>query len=376
MSEDTSAPAGAEVTTLALPADAPASFEGVDAARDYLASLAEKRKNPPAERADPATSATELSPEDNADPLEAAPGEDEDADPEAERPEPIARPKSWTEAEEAEWQATPRALQEKIVARELDRDNALRRAQNEAAEKLKGLTAKEQQAEEARQKYEAKLPEVMQTLVEVNNRDYADIKSQADIDTLVRAMNSYALTDPVQAQQINAYLTGWQMHQQKMAATKQELDQTNARKADETRKEALDRKTRENSLLIEKAPEFADPKKLAAAQSEAVQMFRDKGFSEDELAKLDVPLLDDHRMQLIIADALKYRAIVAAKAEIPGKAAKSVPPVLRPGVSRQSGESNSARIQALDSKLNNSGSIDDAFALLQAKRSAAARRAS
>ena len=38
-----------------------------------------------------------------------------------------------------------------IVARELERDTAIRRAQNDAAEKLRGLTAKEQQAEQAMQ---------------------------------------------------------------------------------------------------------------------------------------------------------------------------------------------------------------------------------
>ena len=354
----------------------PETFDSPSSAADFLAGVWEKQKKS-ADGADAATADEELPVEGNTDPQDAAPGEDEDADP-ADKEPPIERPKSWSETEEAEWQATPRALQQKIAARELERDTALRRAQNDAAEKLKGLTAKEQQADEARQKYEAKLPQVMQGLIEVNNRDYADIKSQADIDTLVRAMNQFATTDPVQAQQINAYLTGWQMHQQKMAAIRAEVDQAEQGKMTKERTDWADFMGQENAKARELIPELADPVKGPALEKRAAEHLTKIGFKDDELNALAAGKqklgVYDHRLQLLINDSLKLAELQQAKATIPAKAApKGLPPVQRPGVSRPAGAGNSERIQALEAKLNNSGSEADAFALLMARRAAASR---
>jgi hypothetical protein len=191
-SDDTALPPEGEPISYPIDGDEPMSLE--DAARD-LAAARNKALNPTAERAKEATAETELPPEGDADPAEEPPiGEDEEADPEAEKLPPIERPKSWTETEDAEWRATPRALQEKIVARELERDTAIRRAQNEAAEKLKGLTAKEQQAEQVRQQYEAKLPALMQALHNTNNTAFSDIKSQDDADLLAMTLATSAFT--------------------------------------------------------------------------------------------------------------------------------------------------------------------------------------
>src|SRR6478735_8945483 len=83
-------------------------------------------------------------------------GEQPEAPEPAEEP-PIEPPRSWTKEEKAEFATYPREAQEKIARREQDREAALRKGQNEHAEKLKGLTAKEQQVEQARQQYEAAL---------------------------------------------------------------------------------------------------------------------------------------------------------------------------------------------------------------------------
>src|SRR5258707_15310267 len=91
-----------------------------------------------------------------------APGETHEADP-ATRP-PIAPPRSWTKDARAHWQTLPRETQAYVAAREQERERELRRSQNEAAERLKGLTAKEQAAEQARQHYEAALPAILQAL--------------------------------------------------------------------------------------------------------------------------------------------------------------------------------------------------------------------
>lgn len=346
------AAADTSITAVELPADAPASFDSPEAAARYFIS-----KKPTAESADEATAETELSDEDNAAPLDEAHGEDEGIDPAA--TPPIERPKSWTESEDAEWQATPRKLQEKIVARELERDTALRRTQNESAEKLKGLTAKEQQAEQARQQYETQAKAAFQVLLREQTRDFPDIKTLDDVRNL-------AASDPFR------YLQ-WDSHQKELAAAQAASQQAESRAANDKQTERNARATRETALLIEKVPEFADAKKLDTAQKAAAQLFRDIGYSDKELAELgNEPLLGDHRIQLIINDAMKFRAMQTAKVTA---LAKPLPPVQRPGTSQPSG-GNVGNIQALTQTLSTSGRVDDAVALLVAQRAGNRRRAS
>ena len=72
-------------------------------------------------------------------------------------------------------------------------------------------------------------------------------------------------------------------------------------------------------------------------------------------------------MQLLIRDATLWRD---AQAKAKAAAAKPVPPVQRPGVSQPKGAAQEAQVQALTTKLEKSGSLKDAAALLRAKRAA------
>jgi len=368
MTDETTQIAGSATPT-------PESFESAESAAAFMI---DREKKSPAESADPATADPQLAVEANAAPAEQATGEMEEEDP-AETP-PLPLPRSWTKEQAEHWTALPRATQEYLTAQDSKASAEVRRVQNEAAEKLKGLTAKEQQAEEARQKYEAKLPEVMQGLVDVNNRDYADIKSQADIDTLVRAMNNYAANgNPVAAQEINSYLTGWQLHQVKMTAAKAELDQANHRKTAKEQADWAEFVTTNNAKAAERIPDLADKDKSQALTNKAGELLRELGFSEEDLdgfkqGKKISPY--DHRIQALLFEAITAKGMQQAKATLADKVApKSLPPVQRPGTSRPAGGDNSERIQALESKLNNSGSEEDAFRLLLARRNAS-RRAS
>lgn len=347
----------------------------IDDARKMLEASTFDDDGNPVESADDATAEPKLPEKGNTAP-EKVTGETQEQDP-AEEPL-IPLPRSWAKEQAEHWEALPRATQEYLIAQDSKASAAVRQAQNEAAEKLKGLTVKEQQAEEARAKYEAKLPEVMQGLVDVNNRDYADIKSQADIDTLIRVMNQLAPTDPVQAQQINAYLTGWQLHQAKMAATKAELDQTNQRKAQKEQAEWAEFISTNNAKAAERIPELADPDKSQALTSKAGDLLRTIGFTQDELdgfqrgSKIS-PY--DHRMQDLIFKAIQAQDIQQAKAAIPAKLAK-LPQVQRPGVARPAGAQDAENIKVLEQRLNQSGSEKDAWALYEAQMKAASRRAS
>src|SRR5262245_33860921 len=92
-------------------------------------------------------------------------GETEHADPGAQENNqalpPIEPPRSWTKEDKELFTSLPRETQERIAERERSRESDFLRRQNEAADKLKGLTVKEQAVDQARQQYEAALPQLL-----------------------------------------------------------------------------------------------------------------------------------------------------------------------------------------------------------------------
>src|SRR5579863_3721950 len=310
MSTESGAPAAeaapAEISAFSLPADAPGQFDTAEAAANYFL----KQKKSAAESADPATAANESGDEPGTDPEIPAPGEDEEVDP-AETLPPIERPRSWSKDADDDWNAIPRARQEKIAANELAREADIRQRINDAAEKLKGVTAKEQLAEQARQQYEAKIKFALAVLEREQLREFSDIKTMADVAKM-------AAEDPYRKIQ-------WDTHQQELALVHAENERAQGEKARAEQTERQARRAAETAKLIEKLPEFADKTKLDAAQKAAADLFREVGYSDAELATLsDERLLDDHRIQLIVNDAMKYRAMQKAKTAV---AAKPVPQV-------------------------------------------------
>jgi hypothetical protein len=81
------------------------------------------------------------------------------------------------------------------------------------------------------------------------------------------------------------------------------------------------------------------------------------------------PLMRNAHFQKMMYDAGKYRL---AQKSAP-KAATDVPPVQRPGVAASRVTAASATISALAAKLNRTGSLRDAQALLAAQRRANAK---
>ena len=342
----------APVVSNTLGSDAPAELSPNQAAK-ALADLRWKRNQSPAESADTATADPELSGEDNAAPAEQAHGEDQGADPAAEPP--IARPKSWTEAEDAEWQATPRALQQKIVARELERDTALRRTQNEAAEKLKGLTAKEQQTEQARQSYEARQAAYTQALETALQSDFGDIRSLDDVRNL-------QANDPFRFQ-------AWQVRQMELSAAQAEKQQVEGQKAQKHATEWAKFVQEESNAFADSTPEYKAKK--ADYDTKAAAVLREIGFSDEELNRLasgedKIPLFD-RRIQQLLFDRIKLSEIKSAPKAV---AKPDLPPVVRPGTSKPAGSDQSEQVKDLTRKLNETGDIKFAQQLraLQARR--------
>lgn len=340
------APAGgdAQIPVHTPAGDAPLSTH--DAARSVVdwrrkSAAAETGKDASAE---PATSQSEkeLVEKTDAAPLETeAPGETEKADPEVETLPPIEPPRSWTTEDKAIFEGLPRETQERLADRERSRENDFRRSQNEAAEKLKGLTTKEQAVEQAKQQYEVALPILLSNLQAGLAGEFADIQSMADVQKMANEdWPRYAR---------------WDAQQKQVAVVAQEVEASRQRNAAEQTQRWGEFADRQEELLREKAPELADKAKLAKLQEASVSALKNLGFAEQEIAQLyhghAVITLRDHRMQLLILDAARYRD---AQAKAKAATAKTVPPVQRPGVSQSKGAVRDAELQNLNQAIDSS----------------------
>ncbi len=362
MSDQSTAPGGeTDIAVIDLPADAPESFADEGAAARYFATLYEKKS--PAESAghresepDPATAENELSVEDNA-AAEKPPGENAETDPEAETLPPIERPRSWSKDDDDEWNAIPRERQEKIAAKELARETDINQRISKATEATKVAEAKAAAAEQARQAYESKLSTTVQAMESTLQAEFGDIQTMQDVRNL-------QANDPFRFQ-------AWQVRQMELTAAKSEQLAAEQRQSQEKQSKRANYEAEQNKLLVELVPEMADPKKASELRERAIAMLTDDlGLKNDLLGRWMTDdtgheILSNAGIQKLIADGLKYRDMLKAPKAI---AKVPVPPVQRPGTSRPQGQAASERIETLDNKLNNSGELDDAVALLQASR--------
>ena len=289
-------------------------------------------------------------------------GETENADPGAQENNqalpPIEPPRSWTKEDKELFTSLPRETQERIAERERSRESDFLRRQNEAADKLKGLTAKEQAVDQARQQYEAALPQLLVVLQQQQAGEFADIKTLADVERMAREdWPRYAL---------------WDVQQKKITEVARQLTEVQQRQVHERLQQFSEFAKREDDLFREKVSDMADDKKAAELQTRCLTTLTGLGFAEAELAQSwngakDLSLRD-HRVQLLIRDATLWRE---AQAKAKAAQAKPVPPVQRPGVAQPKGAAQHAQIENLAQQLDKSSGVK---ALRTAAKLVAARR--
>jgi hypothetical protein len=289
------------------------------------------------------------------------PGETRGDDQGAERHPSIEPPRSWTKEDKELFRSLPRETQERLAERERSREADFLRRQNEAAEKSKGLTAKEQAAEQLRTQYEHALPQLLQALHQQHLGEFADIKTIGDLDRLAREDGPRYVM--------------WDAQQRRIAAIQQHVQAAQVRQALERAASLQAFMRDESTMLLERAPDLADAKIMAEAQKGAIAMLNDLGFKEDELRRLwhgEAEIsLHDHRLQLILRDGVKYRE---AQAKARAALERPVPHVQRPGPAPARDADADEKIRSLDDRLTTSGNLRDAAALLVAQRQARARR--
>jgi hypothetical protein len=285
------------------------------------------------------------------------PGETESAGAEAEQLPPIEPPRSWTKEDKELFNSLPRATQENIAQRERARDADFSRRQQQATEQAKALEAERLRMEQARVHYESTLPQLLQNLLAQQAGEFADIKTVADIERLAREDTARYLQ--------------WDLSQKKIAGLAQETMAAAQRQAAEKQQQFSEFARRQDDLFTEKVPDMADADKAAKLQSAAIDVLKELGFEEAELAQswngAKEFSLRDHRLQLIIRDAVLWRE---AQAKARAAALKPVPPVQRPGASPTQAVRREAELQTLSKRLDQTGSLKDAAAFVRARRAA------
>jgi hypothetical protein len=106
----------------------------------------------------------------------------------------------------------------------------------------------------------------------------------------------------------------------------------------------------------------------AAVSAEIVASAKASGVEPAELFRLfnSEPLMRNAAFQRMMYDAGKYRLMMKAKDAV---ATRPVPPVQRPGVARTAAEREHADVRTLSARLATSGTIKDAVAFYNARRS-------
>ena len=209
--------------------------------------------------------------------------------------------------------------------------------------------------EQARTQYESALPQLLDTLQQQQAGEFNDIKTIADVEKLAR-------------EDWPRYLQ-WDLAQKKIAAVAQEMNAAQQRQTSEKQTKFSEFAKREDSAFAEKVPDMGDPEKAARLQKQALNVLKDIGFSEDELGKSwngqgDLSLRD-HRVQLLVRDAIMWRD---AQAKAKAATTKPVPPVVRPGAATAQPAAREQELQSLSKRLDQTGSLKDAAAFLRARR--------
>jgi hypothetical protein len=292
----------------------------------------------------------DLAPEANTEPAEAPPIGETEGESEPQEAALIEPPLSWSAEEKDRFAQLPPEIQQTISNREKERDSEVRRRQNEVAERLRALEPEQQAMQRARAQYEQALPILLQTIQ--SNPEFADIKSYEDVERLAR-------------DDWPRYVQ-WDAHQKKAGAIQQELVAAQQRQHAEFAQHWENYAREQDRMFSEKVPEFSDPNKAKPLQELAVKALQeDYGFSHEEMLNAWNGPFRDHRVQQMLLDAARYRQL---KKNPPKPTAKPVPPVQRPGTASSANAGTEAEIKALEQKLQKSGSIKDAAALMAARR--------
>jgi len=189
------------------------------------------------------------------------------------------------------------------------------------------------ESEKQRQDYSQKLNELNQRLSAAQVDLNAEINS-ADLDRLYDE-------DPTEAARVERKL------KKKQDALNQSLQQAQAEQKEQFSSFLQDQQRK----LVSKIPEFSDPAKASTLKANMKSTLNNYGFNDQEVAQVY-----DHRIVMLVNDAMKYRSMqnskpnIAKKITKPGKSFSS-------GVKQSKSEANLKLRREKFSRLKKSGSM-------------------
>ena len=116
---------------------------------------------------------------------------------------------------------------------------------------------------------------------------------------------------------------------------------------------------REQQALLKAIPEWRDQTVADAERQKLAQYMLARGYSEQE-----INAVDDHRALLLVRDAMKYREMMSSASEAQKKVMKLAKKIVTPGSRQTRGEQNNEVERGLRRSLKQTGSTQDAAALI------------
>jgi len=213
------------------------------------------------------------------------------------------------------------------------RDADYRRKTEELSSERKNFQA---EAEKQRQDYSQKLNELNQVVALAQqqlNSEFADV----DLEKLYEV-------DPTEAARI----------EHKMKRKQENLVQAVQKVRSEQSKQFQNIVSEQQKILVNKLPEFADSEKANKLKTDMRSYLQSYGFKDQEIGQIY-----DHRIVMLVNDAMKYRNFQKAKPNLASKMQKPGK-ILSSGVKKTKSDENFAKRREKLNRLKKTGSIHDA----------------
>ena len=195
------------------------------------------------------------------------------------------------------------------------------------------------EAEQQRQDYSKRITELNQILAFTQQQLNSEINN-VDLNKLYEE-------DPVEATKVERQI---RLKKEKMMEAANKLQQEQQRQLSSYVQE-------QQRILAEKMPEFNDAQKASATKNNLRNFLNSYGFKDAEIGQIY-----DHRIVMLVNDALKYRnvknvkPVSAAQASKPGK-------FLSSGVKKDSNDMNFQRRKEKLGRLKKTGNVKDAASI-------------
>ena len=260
--------------------------------------------------------------------------------------EPVDLPPSWPDELAEEWQTLPAAVQEKIVAREAEREAA--------------VNAKFQEAANVRKSNEALITEAQQSaqrFVQVADAALALIEPQWPSETMLDARSADYNPDAyhyyrAQAEKAERHIASIQQHREQAVA---QLTKEAEAKALESI-QAIEQQHR--PALLKDVPEIADPARQGPVLNEIISYAVKSGIPQDVFTDPEQARYVTSPQLHLAWKAMQYDKMVAAKAKVQPKAAKPAAPVVKPGVATSPTQAKAIQHKNVRERLAREGSVE------------------